>query len=395
MVQGVDEMIITKASEIKALVPQLKTYNEPCGNGLQVVVESIKRGGGKSFAGRMRFNGKQRTVWIGSTKKWTIKSARERFEEIQRWSKTNNKDPKKYKSDKESKGSSKEKDLKFLIDQYMKYKTDIKDISLRNVRRQLNQVLYSIDGSTPFSELEWDKGGRSKVMRMREFIESRGSYDQARRVQNVLCQVFNYGISHHDFPRTQNPAVRHDSEINKHRPSHNPAITWEEVPKFLEVVNGNKCNGGVVTDLAVKTLLMTFLRVGALCRMEWDWYHEDKDCWIIPSQTTGLKRRKNVDDKPHHIPMTQPLREVITLLRHYTGHQKYVFWSFRGKAHPHLSVEVPNRHLIRLGYKGLLTAQGWRQVPMSAGQDVLGFPPETIQRQMAHLLGDKSRKAYD
>ena len=387
-------MKITKAPEIKSLKPQEKQINHSCGGGLQVVVEPKEKGGGKYFAGRMRFQGKQRTVYIGSTKDWKLKSAREQFEVIKHWSKTNNREPREFGSEiAETPANS--KTLEFLINQYLKYKTDIKPITLRNYRNQLNQVLKSIEGSTSLTELEWDNGGRERVMKMKALIEGRGSFDQADRTQRVLCQLFDFAIAKGWMHRAQNPAIKQKIEVKKHKPKHNPTITWKEVPKFLQVVNENKCKGGIITDLAVKTLLMTFLRVGALCRMEWDWYEEESDCWITPSETAGLKRRKGVEDKPHHIPMTEPLREVMKILHRYTGHQKYVFWSFRGKQYEHLCLDQPNRHLINLGYKGLLTAHGWRSVPMSAGQDVLGFPPETIQRQMAHLLGDKTRQAYD
>ena len=32
---------------------------------------------------------------------------------------------------------------------------------------------------------------------------------------------------------------------------------------------------------------------------------------------------------------------------------------------------------------------------MTAGQDVLGFSAETIQRQLSHAIGDKVRQEYD
>ena len=54
-----------------------------------------------------------------------------------------------------------------------------------------------------------------------------------------------------------------------------------------------------------------------------------------------------------------------------------------------------NAHLIKLGYKGILVGHGVRAIPLTAGQEVLGFAPEVIQRQMAHSIGDKVRQAYD
>ena len=36
-----------------------------------------------------------------------------------------------------------------------------------------------------------------------------------------------------------------------------------------------------------------------------------------------------------------------------------------------------------------------RQLPATAGQDVLKTPYEIIQRQLAHAVGNKIRQAYD
>jgi integrase len=75
--------------------------------------------------------------------------------------------------------------------------------------------------------------------------------------------------------------------------------------------------------------------------------------------------------------------------------KKYIFGSYRSGKYPHLNPEAPNQFLVNLCYKDLLTAHGWRSVPLTVGQDILKVSHEIIQRQMGHLIGDKVRKAYD
>ncbi len=48
-----------------------------------------------------------------------------------------------------------------------------------------------------------------------------------------------------------------------------------------------------------------------------------------------------------------------------------------------------------MGFKSVQTAHGLRRTALTVGQDVLGFSAETIQRQMAHAIGDKVRQTYD
>ena len=380
-------------AKVNQTEPKSVRKEYPCGNALRLVVESISKGGGKSYAGRMRFNGKQRTIWIGSTKKIKLKQARQKFEEIRLWSKQNDKDPTSYKNIGKVRKSS--KTFKHLIDAYIQHRTDLEEVTLRNYKRQLYQALEIINGSTSLTDLEWDRDGRDLVLAVRDHIENRGSHSQAYRVQNTLHRIFEYAISRKWIERGQNPAIVHKAQIKKHIRKNNPAISWKQVPTFLRDLQENKCNGSPVTVLAVKTMLMTFLRASALVRLQWDWYDEETDCFIIPSETKGLKRRKGVTDKHHHVPMTEPLRAVLNQVRRYTGHQKYVFWSARGGEFAHISPELPNKHLINLGYKGLLTAHGIRQLALTAGQDQFRGDAEIIRRQMGHLIKDPVQKAYD
>ena len=88
--------------EIRDLRPTSKRQRVSCGDSLLVVVESVGRGGGKSFVGTTRFppgrSGKQVDVRIGvygkGAGKWTLKAAREEWERIRDWSRETGRHPK-------------------------------------------------------------------------------------------------------------------------------------------------------------------------------------------------------------------------------------------------------------------------------------------------------------
>ena len=81
-------------SELKALKADAKRKVVSAGDSLFVVVESVGKGGGKSFLGITRFppggGGKRVEVRIGpygrGAGKWTLKAAREKWESIRTWS---------------------------------------------------------------------------------------------------------------------------------------------------------------------------------------------------------------------------------------------------------------------------------------------------------------------
>ena len=127
------------------------------------------------------------------------------------------------------------KTLQDAIDGFLDSKRSLKEFTLTNYRRQLqNQVTDVIPAKPPFCELEWDRGGKQKAKELVAFIEDRGSYDKAFRVQKVLAQALDYAILQEWMPRNQNPATKQKGEESKHNPKHHPHIEWEQVPELLK-----------------------------------------------------------------------------------------------------------------------------------------------------------------
>ena len=240
---------------------------------------------------------------------------------------------------------------------------------------------------TPVIDLEWDNNGRTRVVEMVRVIESRGSHDHARRCRRLLNNVFTHAINEQWIRRDQNPAsVPVEGEGEGHIHKGNPSISWTEVPELMTSIKENSCDGTKLTQIALKFYLMTCLRVGAIVRLQWDWFDASKDQWVIPPQTTGLKRKlkPTSDDYAHFIPATTELHLLMDELKLITGYQKYVFLSPEGKKFPHLSPSTINTYLSRLGWSRKLTGHGWRDVAVTAGQEVGGFALDIIKRQIGH-----------
>lgn len=388
--------------EIALLNPTDQRYQRGCGDGLILVVEPKHKGGGKSFLGRFRkqINGqsKQIPVRIGvfGTKvgQYTLKQAREQWFAIRDWARREGADPRNYGK---AISTDTPKMLQDAVDGFLASKAGLlREFTIKNYRLQLeNQVYASIPPETPLLELEWDNGGRQVVMDMKSRIEQRGSYDQANRVQKVLAQCFEYAIIQGWMNRNQNPATKQKGEKNKHESGHHPTIAWDQVPDLLNAISLNRCSVHIQTFLAMKLMLMSFLRAGALVRLEWKWIDLENKMIIIPGTTPGLKRTKKTQGIPHHVPVTKEMEIVLDHAWKLNGDRDYVFSALRGTKYPHLNPEAPNNFLKSLGYKDVLRAHGWRSVPLTVGQDVMKVNHDIIQRQMGHLIGDKVRKAYD
>ena len=97
-------------SQLRGLKATDKRQVKSCGDSLYIVVESLAKGGGKSFMGVMRFpprspknGGKRCEVRIGpygkGVGKWSLKAARDEWERIRTWSREHKRDPRELKKE--------------------------------------------------------------------------------------------------------------------------------------------------------------------------------------------------------------------------------------------------------------------------------------------------------
>lgn len=393
--------------EIKSLPTKEKVYERGCGEGLRILVEPQYQGkegnllgGGKYFKGRFR----DRECWIGREGKgsdeYTLKEALEKWRSIKSWCKETGRPPKDFYNDIKLKVEP-NKTLQNAVDEFLEYKTRgafaVKEVTLNEYKNKLfNQVLTRIDGNTPLEDLTNKNGGRQKIMKVIEEIEDGTKFDLGHRCRKLLCQAFDLAIIKGWIKEGENPAQKLSVETLNHSSSHHPSIDWKDVPELLKLINLNKNNAHIQTILSVKLLLMTFLRTGALTRLEWDWIDEDSSLLTIPPTTSGLKRTKGKnDDIPHHVPLTKEMNQILDQAKDFSDGEKYIFQPIMQSQFPHLDPSTPNNFLKNLGYRNTLRAHGWRRTALTAGIDVLKGNREVIRRQMGHLPKGKVLRAYD
>ena len=390
-------------SQVKALKAGPRKQNVSVGDSLLLVIESETRGGGKSFEGRLRFppgrQGKQIPVRIGvygkGVGKWSLREAREEWDRIRSWSRENNRDPRELKKEEQQDQVQQSSGPTFAeaCDSYLRSaKTKASQKEYPNLLN--NQVIPRLGADTPVEQLSWDhkgpggKKGRERVMEIFRSKVAEGKAPQADKLLMVMRLVFDHAIDQGWMDRDQNPALGTKGTKTRHKATPHPTLPWDQLPQFFADLEKNEPNGSLLVLGASKVVLMTFLRVGSLVPMRWQELDESKDLWVIPGE-----RMKTGHD--HVVPLTDPLKDLLDSLRKISGDEEFVFASPWSRGTPHINPSSINQHFIRMGYKGVQTAHGLRRTALTAGQDVLGFSAEIIQRQMAHAVGDKVRQAYD
>jgi len=381
-----------------------KSYPVFPNSGLSV----IKRGNSRYFQGRMRFpfntSGKKIAIPIGVFERDVLlEDALEKWYVIKSWSKENNKDPKLFGKDKEEKES--EKTFKEVAIEYLEevFKPQYKERTYQDRANKLNQMLKFIGDEKLISDLEIEKDGRKYISNMLKTL-FQNSPVQLTRCRQLLNQIFNYAEDETYIRSNQNPVFKKFQwETGNKRvvSKKNFADTitsksWGLLPEFIQSVNENACNALTITDLATKAHLLMCIRTGVVSRLEWDWYNAENDAWIIPSQTSGLKRKKDDLLNDHVIPSTPEINKLMGKVRKITGWQKYCFYSLKSKNVYHIGTETINDHFKNLGWKDIQSAHQWRSVITTTALERSDFAYEVIDRQlgrMGHLNG--TRGHYD
>jgi integrase len=141
-----------------------------------------------------------------------------------------------------------------------------------------------------------------------------------------------------------------------------------------------------VTRLGLMLLAHTFVRVGELLGMRWDELKEGGKVWVIPADRMKLRI-------PHVVPLSEQARAIIEQLRDFSDCDLVLESPVR-RGHG-LSENTFLFALYRLGYRGRMTAHGFRSLASSVLNEQSGFSHDVIERQLAHKETDDVRAAYN
>lgn len=96
----------------------------------------------------------------------------------------------------------------------------------------------------------------------------------------------------------------------------------------------------------------------------------------------------------HIVPLPNQAVEVLRDLEPLTGRYEFVFVGVRSRSRP-MSDNTVRQAIRRLGYNNTqMTAHGFR-VMASTTLYELGYSSDLIERQLAHVVGNDVRCAYD
>ena len=357
--------------------PGTKPYNLSDGGGLYLL---IKPNGTKAWRFNYRFNGKQKTLAIGVFPDVSLKTAREKHKEA-RENLANDIDPSSQKKAiKAAKQSESVNNFEIVASEWARTRGKKAISTEKRQEALLKKDLVPYLGNRPIADIN-----TPEVLKVLRKIETRGAIETAHRAKRLLGQVFRYAIVTGRAER--DPSADLKDALAQPTKTHFKSITEPaEVGPLIAAINSYQATPVVMAALRLTPLL--FCRPGELRHLEWQEVNLGEARIEIPA--TKMKTKE-----PHIIPLATQAIDILNELRLITGRGKFVFPSARGTSRP-LSENGVRTALRTLGYTNeQISPHGFRAMARTILDEVLNFPVDWIEHQLAHSVKDANGRAYN
>jgi integrase len=355
--------------------PREKQYRLADGKGLCLLVRPC---GGKYWRFRYRYADKEKEISLGVYPEITLKEARDSCDE-KRALIRNGKDPSQERQ---------ETKIKLILDTTNSFEQVSREWHENQlpgwtprhagyVLRRLEADIFPALGNKPINQIT-----APELLAVLREIEKRGVTDIANRVLNSCGQVFRYAIATSRADRDISADLRGALKITKK--VHHARLEAKELPEFLQKVENY--DGDIVTKLAIKLLVLTFVRTGELRGARWEEFDFTKKEWKIPGHRMKMR-------DPHIVFLSKQTLEIIEQLKPITGHREHLFPN-KNRPLSFMSENTILYALYRMGYHSRATGHGFRATASTILNEHR-FHPDVIERALAHVERNNVRAAYN
>jgi integrase len=245
---------------------------------------------------------------------------------------------------------------------------------------RLENDVFPWIGTRPIAEIN-----APELLTVIRRIEGRGVLETAHRALANCGQIFRYAVVTGRAERDPSGDLRGAlPQINSRR-THFAAVTEpKQAAALLRALDGYK--GTFTVCCALKLAPLFFVRPGELRQAQWaDFDLENAEWRYIASKTKT----------PHIVPLATQALAILRELHALTGDGRYLFPSPRTKDRP-MSDNAILSAMRRMGIdKDEMTGHGFRAMARTILDEVLKFPVDYIEHQLAHAVRDPNGRAYN
>lgn len=356
--------------EVKKALPQDKEYTLYDQKGFGIVVE--KNGSKWWFYRYTRPSGKRNIISIGTYPKVSLKTARECYLEYQELL-GQGIDPAQHK--KETKQFTSFQSI--ALDWWNNWKTSKTERHACYTLRRLESDVFPEIGSLPLKKIT-----APELLRVIKKIQSRGAIDIAKRALNTCNQIFRYAVAHGLADRNPAADIKPADVLQSTVKKNYSRIEAKELPELLTRIN--EYDGQPLTKLALKLMVLTFVRTSELIGARWD--EIEPELWRIPPERMKMRT-------PHIVPLSIEAIVGLGEIKKYSSHSEFLF---PGEVNPKKSMSNNTilYALYRMGYHSRMTGHGFRGLASTILHEQ-GYEHHLIELQLAHTERNAVSAAYN
>lgn len=246
------------------------------------------------------------------------------------------------------------------------------------IERTLKREVYPTIGRLPIKSVS-----AAHILAIMQRVEADGAPTMAILIRQWCYRIFNHAIA--TLLVGTNPAAGEIRDaVQPPKTRNHPELTQKEIPVLLKRLAGYK--GERSTVIALRLLMLTFVRSAELRGAEWSEFDLDAKQWRIPAERMKMR-------SAHIVPLSDQSIALLRELYKQTGKRRLLFPNARTPGR-HMGSTTLNAALVRLGYEGRFSPHGFRSTA-STMLNELGFRPDWIERQLAHKPRDSVRATYN
>lgn len=361
------------------VTPSGEATDKPCKwsdeKGLYLLVNAS----GKYWRFDYRFDGKRKTLALGTYPQFSLKEARDRRDEARKLVALDVDPGVQRKAAKQARVEVTANTFEALAREWMATRgKEWTESYARKTQAAIERHAFPSIGHHSVRDIT-----APILLALLRAIETRGTVDMAHRIQQHCGAIFRYAIATGRADRDPVPSLR--GALSTVKQEHLAALT--DPTEFAQLLRDiDAYRGEAVTKAAMQILALTFQRTKEVRFAEWSQFDFDAALWRIPAEVMKMR-------EAHVVPLARQAIEILRQLQPLTGGGRLVFPSAVSRERP-ISENTVTYGLRRMGYAGRHTGHGFRSVASTLLNEQ-GFRSDLIERQLAHGEKNAVRAAYN
>jgi len=261
------------------------------------------------------------------------------------------------------------------VEQYWCGRQDVTEKYRQNAMRGISMHLG------PLLAVPVAKITRDDLLAQLLVMDRAGLYSYVRKVRVWVGLVFDWAVERGHCAINPATQINPEKAFGRQQVESHAALELSDIGPLLHRLS---FEARIQSVLAHQMLALTWVRTVELRTMRWA--DIDGDLWRVPKMV--MKKRRD-----HLVPLSRQALALLDELRQRRGSSEYVFPNDRRDDRP-MSENSILYLLARVGYEGRMTGHGWRSVGSTWANEA-GHNDDAIERQLAHVPGDKIRAIYN